>query len=830
MSTFADALVETPKAARALLRAPGFSAAVIATLALSLGPGAALLSLLEQIYWKALPVPNPHQLVVFNPPQGPFSGRTSQWSEFSTPMSYPEYRRFAEWKEGPFTGVAARVPAGLALAFEGKTDEVIGELVTGNFFEVVGVRPAVGRLLAVEDDQNVGGHPVVALSYGTWQRRFGGDPAVVGKTISINGHAMTVIGVAQREFVAFEIGFAPELWMPMAMKPVATPLWNDLDNPRSRWLNVIARLAPGLSLESAAIKANELYRKSSQETLEAIPNASPEFKEKFLKRELTLLPGGRGRSDLRGDVGNALKIVLALVVLLFALACANLANLFAARATRHERELTVRLALGATRGALVRRLLTEAALLATTAVAIGTAVAFAIPRLLPDLLPTALATIPPRLSPAILAAVIAFVVIATFGCGLLPSLLATRGGIAERLRSSSGSALGGARGGRVRRVLVAVQVALSASILVGSGLLLRTLATLADRDPGYDRANVLRFTIDPRLTGYELEREKALVDRLESELAALPGVEVVGRAEMPLLDGWVSQTSLEFPGDERDDLSARQDVVSVDYFRALGIDIRQGRAFTAADVATSEPVVIVNQQFVDEYLEGKDAVGRTIRRGNDLEYTIVGVAGNILSSNLRESPARFLWYPFAQAHDGSATTFYLRTANPDTLAAAVRRTVSALDPQLPIVNLHTMATQVKRSLMLERSTAAIAGGLGFVAAILSAIGLYGVLGYAVDSRRRELALRAVLGAEPSSLGRWVIAHAAPPVAIGLAAGLGVALAAGQLLSGLLYGVVPRDPVTFGGVSLGLLLVALLAAAVPTMRALGVQPAIALRDE
>jgi predicted permease len=829
VSALREALAETPQAARALARAPGFSAAVVATLALALGPGAALLSLLEQIYWKTLPVPRPAELVVFQPPRAPFSGRTSQWSRFSTPMSYPEYRRFAEWREGPFAGVAARAPATLALAFEGKTDEVVGELVSGSFFEVVGVRPALGRLLSPEDDRVVGGQPVVALSWGAWQRRFGGDPQVVGKAVTVNGHPMTVVGVAERDFVAFEIGFAPELWLSMSMKPVATPLWNDLDNPRSRWLNVVARLAPGISIEAATERANQLYRKSSQEILETMTTTSPEFGEKFVARQLELLPGARGRSDLRGEVGSALASVLALVCLLFALACANLANLFAARATRHERELTVRLALGATRPALVGRLLVEAGLLAAVAVTLGTAVALALPRLAPDLLPTALATIPPRLSPALLGASALLLVAATLGCGLLPAVVATRGGIAERLRATASAALGGARGGRLRTALVAIQVALSAAILVGAGLLVRTLERLGDRDPGYDTANVLRFAVDPRLAGSTLAAEGALVDRLEAELAALPGVEAVARGEMPLLADWNTQNSIEISGVDREELESNFDVVSTDYFRTLGIGLQKGRTFTAADVPGAEPVALVNRKFVADYLPQGDPLGRTISWG-EAKVTIVGVVDDVLTGNLREEQKRYVYLPFAQAHDGSATSFYLRSARPEALAGAVRRTVAALDPQLPLVDLHSLATQVARSLALERSTAAIAAVLGGVAALLAAIGLYGVLAYAVDARRRELALRAVLGAGPRRLGGWVVAHAAPPVAAGLAVGLAAAFAGGRLLAGLLYGVAARDPVTFGGVAAGLVAVAIAAAAVPTARALAIEPAHALREE
>jgi len=820
--------------ARSLLRAPGFSVAVVATLALALGPGVALLSIVEQIFWRPLPVAEPERLVVFQPPTGPFAGQSNSWSDFSVPLTYPEYRTFARWQEGPFTGVAARAPVALAIAFDGTTDEVVGEIVSGNYFDVLGVRAERGRLLTAADDVEVGGHPVVVLSWGGWQRRFGGDPNVVGRSLVVNGQAMTVLGVAARGFRSLEIEFAPELWLPMAMKPVATPLRNDLENPRSRWLNVVARLAPGVSLADAENLTNQIYRRSSEE-LAPTSTFSEETRRRFIDRRLTLLPGGTGRSDLRGDFGRALFAVLGLVGLLLALACANLANLFAARATRHERELTVRLALGASRGDLVRRILAEALILSAVAAALGLALVAVLARTLPARLVDQPGAVVPEPSALLVGCALGLALAAALGSGLLPALASTRGGIAERLRSTAGAALGGHRGARTRRILVGVQVALSASILIGAGLLVRSLASLADRDAGVRTGDVVLFRVDPRLTGLSLAAEGELVDRLERELAGLPGVASVARAETTLLESSIRSGTLELAGFEATEDAghdARFDTVSPAYFETLGIPLRSGRGFTPDDRKESPGVALVNEKLARDYYPAGDAVGRRFRwGGDDREAEIVGVVGNVLSGNLRESEARFVYVPWAQAHDGSATTFYVRArSNPAALVPTLRRKVAEVAPGLPVVELRTLEEQARRSLRVERITASLASALGGLAALLAAIGLYGILAYTVDARRRELALRSALGAAPAELGRWVIAHAAVPVVAGLAVGVAAALGASGILEKLLFGIAPRDPATFGAVVAGLLAVALAAALVPTRRALAIEPASALREE
>jgi len=833
----ASALRQFRAAGRALLRAPGFSLAVIATLAVVIGPGVALLSLVEQLYWRPLPIERPGELVVFEPPQAPFSGATNVYSGFSTPMSYPEYLTFAEWDASPFAGVAARVPAHLALAWKGTTDEIEAEMVTGGYFDLLGVRAARGRLLTDDDDRTVGGHPVAVLSWGSWQRRFGGDERIVGQTVTLNGQAFTVLGVAARDFRSLELEFAPELWIPMTMKPVAMPLDPRLDNWRSRWLNIVARLAPGVGLGAAEARANQLYRRTSEEYVQSLPDVSAETRERMLARHLDLLPAGHGRSDLRGNFSSALFAVLTLVGLLFVLACANLANLFLARATRLERDLTVRLALGASRGDLMVRLLAEAALLAVAATAVGTLLAVSLPRALEARLPGVLAGLLPGANALLLVLVVGIAFLAALGCGLLPALLASRGDIASRLRSGAVATLGGARGHGLRRALVVVQVALSAAILVGAGLLLRTLDRLASRQPGFATEKVLTFAVDPRLTGHDVATSRQLVDRMEGELATLPGVRAVGRAAMPLLDDWVWQNSIEIDGRQKpdgEDWSSRVDVVSPGYFDALEVPLRAGRLLDARDFDGTQPVVLVNEAFARRFFPDGDAIGHVVASGRGprrMSVTIVGVVGDILSSNLREDPAPFVLRPMAQAYDGSATVFYLRTAgDPAALAESVRRRVADVAPGVPAVDLRTMASRVERSLGLERATAGLASGLGVLAALLSAIGLSGVLGYTVAARRREIALRTALGAAPAQIGGGVMAQAAVPVGLGLVAGLLLAVVAVRWLGSLLYGVDAHDPPTFALVAAAIVFVGAAAAAWPTARALAIQPAQALRDE
>lgn len=829
-STFA---IRWRHALRSLFRAPGFSLAVVATLFLALGPGLALLALIDQIYWKALPVTEPERLVVFQPPEGPYQGHTSQWSDFSVPLAYREYRHFADWPESPFTGIAARSPVRLALADRGRTEQLAGELVSGNFFEVLGLEAAAGRLLTASDDLTIGAHPVVVLSWAAWQRRFAGDPAAIGRSIFINGHPMTVIGVAPRAFQGVELGFAPELWLPIAMKPIATPLVQNLANPTSRWLNAVARLAPEVTREQAEARANVRYRQWSAEIAPSL-GVDADFRRRFVARHLTLLPGERGRSDLRGDFGRGLVAVLILVGLLLALACANLANLFAVRATRRERELTVRLAVGARRRDLLAHLVTEAGLLAGIALVLALGFALAAPRLLAELLPPALAGIEPSVSIPWFTSSLLLGLAAALGVGLLPALLASRGEIAERLRGSAEGALGGRAGVRLRAGLIGLQVALSSALLVGAGLLVRSLERLSDRSPGYETESVLTFRIDPRLAGRSLAEEGLLGERLEHELARLPGVTRVARAETPLLTDWIEANSLEVRGLEfEQNPTARFDIVSPSYFAAMEIALRQGRPFGDADTAKSAAVAIVNRALVAEILGGGEALGRRLRRGGPAgqEVEIVGVVDDVLSGNLRETPQPFVYLPFSQAHRGEATSFYLRTAvAPASLAEPVRRTAAAIDPQLPVVDLQPLAAQARHSLALEHAMASIASALGALAALLAALGLYAILSYGVAARRRELALRAALGAGRRQLGRLLVDLAGVPVARGLAAGLSAALAGGRLLGSLLFGVAAHDPATFAAVALGCTALAALAALRPALTAMRTQPAAALREE
>jgi predicted permease len=434
---------------------------------------------------------------------------------------------------------------------------------------------------------------------------------------------------------------------------------------------------------------------------------------------------------------------------------------------------------------------------------------------------------------------IALALLAAVGSGLLPALATTRGGIAERLRATAGSALGGLRGARTRRLLVGVQVALSAPILVGAGLAVRSLDTLSRRHPGLEAAGSVMFRVDPRLTGLSLEAESELVDRLERELSGVPGVASVARGEVTLLENSIRTNSLGIVGRESPEGSganSRFDTVTPAFFETLGIPIRRGRGLIEADRAGSTPVVVVSEKFVRDHFPDEEPLGRRIVWGGvETESEIVGVAGNVLTGNLREEESRFAWVPWAQTHDGSPTTFYVRArgageAAAEALAPTLRRKVAEVAPGLPVVELRTLSAQARRTLQVERVTASLASGLGILAALLAAVGLYGVLAYAVDARRRELALREALGAAPGRLGRWVLAHAATPVLAGLAVGVTAALAATGVLERLLFGVAPRDPATFLAVVAGLLVVAAAAALVPARRALAIQPATALREE
>lgn len=838
-------------ALRRLAKSPGFTTIAVATLALGIGANAALFSIFDQLVLRELPVERPEELVILQT-GGSTSGRWSQTSLFSEqPFSYPMYKALRE--QGPTTGtvadLAARFSVGLSVAYAGATEIVGGELVSGNYFEVLGVRPALGRLFTMEDDKAKLGHPVAVLSHGAWRRRFGADPAVLGRSVTINGQAFGIVGVAEPGFASVQVGATPELFLTMAMKPVATPGWDDLERKRAIWLDVIGRLQPGATAEQAQAALAPIYRRLLETELDEMgDDATALFRERFLKKPLRVDPGARGRSDFRGDFSRNLAVLFGMVGLVLLVACANLANLLAARGSGRRREIAVRAALGASGRQLAGESLYESCLLALAGGAAGLVVArfvaLGLLRVSADSDLVDAVSLAPDARMVAFAFAVALLTGALFGW--LPAREAARVDLNTRLREESGTATAALAGSRWRRGLIVGQVALSTVLLVGAGLFSRSLASLLRVDPGFEPRGTLSFTVDPRLNGYTPERSLRLLFDLERELRRVPGVESVALADTALLSGSSNSNSVEVDGYEPADgenTSAFFNVVTPDYFRALGLRLARGRFLAAADSAGAAPVAVVNRRFADYYFKEQDPIGQRLRVDDDKPWiTIVGVVGDTAWRNLREERGRAVFIAFAQTFGPGGiydvvvpgSVVYLRAGagvrDPASLAQPARRVLRELDPQLPMDDLLTVEQQVEKSVAVERSARAVSLAFAVLATVLAALGLYGVLAYAVARRTREMGVRMALGAAKADLFKMILGDGLRPVVLGLTIGLAVALPLGRFVKSLLYGVQATDATTFAAVVPVLLATAVIACLLPARRAARTEPLRALRYE
>ena len=825
-------LREVKHAARGLRKNPGFAAVVILTLGLGIGANAAIFSLMDQVLMRTLPVQAPDRLVLLDGP-GAFQGRTYNRMTFS----YPMYTDFRDRNE-VFSGVLARFPTAMTLVWNGQSERVSGELVSGNYFEVLGVRPAIGRVFNAADDRRPGAHPVAVLGHGYWLRRFGGNASVLNSTIVLNGHSLTIVGVAAPGFNGLQVGRRVDVMVPLMMKAQMTPTWNDLDNRRSRWLTVMGRLKPGVSAEQAEVQLNVVYRQINQQEIEAIPNASESFRKRFVEKHLEVLPGARGLSDLREQFSTALIVLMCMVGVVLLIACANVANLLLARTTTRQKEIAVRLALGAGRGRIVRQHFIESLLLAGGGALVGLVLAGWTGTLLLAALPGT------ETSRALSAVPDARVVVFTLGLaavtalvfGIAPSLHATRHTAAATLKEESGSVAGGGRQARVRRALVVGQVALSMLLLAGAGLFARSLYNLRAVDPGFQSDRLLTFSVDPTLNGYEPPRTLRLYEDLQQALLAVPGVRSVSMSEVGVLTGnqWGMTVRIDgYQSTEGEDMNPSVDGVGPRYFSTMGIPLVSGREFNEKDVQGAPRVAIINETMARRYWGDTSPIGRRFGFGRQqaTDIEIVGVVKDVRSQELRAEAPRFVYIPYLQDESLTQLTYYVRAAGDESaVATAIRQTVQRLDPNLPVFDLKPMAIQVGESLFVERMVAALSVAFGALATVLAAIGLYGVMSYAVARRTREIGIRMALGAARRSVLWLVLKEVAVLAVLGVAGGLAGAFYVTRRVESQLFGVAPNDPLTLGAAVIMLLVVALLAGLLPARRATGIDPILALRAE
>jgi len=825
-------------AIRGLFKSPGFTLIVVLTLALGIGANTAIFSLMDQVLMRLLPVRDPGRLVVLDAP-GPTEGTTHNNSDTRTPISHPTY---LELRDGSpvFDGLLAHWPAPVHLGARGRTEEAKADLVSGNYFDVLGLLPAAGRLLTPEDDRVAGGHPVVVLGHGYWARRFGSDPAIVGGSVLLNGKPMEVVGVAPAGFKGVEIGDSIDLYVPLAMQPIAIPTWKEdtLTSRRVMWLTPIARLRPGVSLEEATAGVNVVYHRILEEDIDGMKGASSAFREEFLQKKLVLLPAARGTSELRTHARVALLVLMAMVGLVLLIACANVANLLLARATSRRKEVAIRLALGAGRARLVRQFLVESVLLSVLGAAAGLVVSAWTTDLLLGAIPDASAANAFSANPDLRVALFAFSLSLVTGVlfGLVPALQSTRPDLFPTLKSESGSLMGGAGPLRFRKGLVVAQVGLSLLLLIGAGLFTRSLGKLMAIDPGFDEDNLLAFTVDPSLNGYDELRRSALYDGIRSQIAAEPGVRSVSMSEIGLMTGDGASSNFSAEGHdsiEGESNSSSHVGVGAGYFRTLGIPLLSGRGVAESDAATAPKVAVVNEAFARKFFGGRNPVGFRMAFGKTtkLDIEIIGLVQDGLTRSMRETPMPFAYLPIAQESNVGEMTFYVRHAgSAEALPGRLRTIVASIDPGLPLTNLKTMRTQVRESLLLEQVEAFLSGAFGLLATLLAGLGLYGVMSYAVTLRRREIGIRIALGAERSHVLALVLKEVAVLTAAGVALGLAGGYGLGRVIESQLYGMTSNDPLSFGLATAILLGAALLAGYVPAMRASRVDPITALRTD
>ncbi len=823
---------------RMLAKHPGFTAIAVITLALGIGANTAIFSLLNQVLLQRLPVRNPRELVILHG-VGPQTGRVHSDGDATESFSFPVYKGLRDSKT-KFAGLLARLRFAASIANRGQTERGSGELVSGNYFEVLGVRPAIGRVFSLDDDRVPGGHPVVVLSYGFWQKRFGGDPGVLNQGLLVNNTAMTIVGVAQAGFAGIEIGRSPDVFVPLMMTAQMTPNQDKLDEWNDYWLAVLGRRKPGVSNAEAAASINEAYHPLLEEQLGKTHFEGKE-KDQFLNGKIVLAPGSNGRWQLQRDAGTPLELLFAMVAMVLLIACINVANLLLAQGTARQREFTIRTALGASRGRMIRQLLAESLLCAIAGGALG----LLLGSWLMNMLTSAMASnvgvqgLSANLDGKVLLYAAAATVFSGIFFGLIPAWRVTRTAIsqAQTLKEQGATTSVGVSHVRMRKLLVAGQVAFTLLLLAGSFLFTRTLWNLRKQNLGLRADNIVAFSISPQLNGYDAKRSIALFNQLRERIAILPGVIGTGTSELPTLTGDSSGSNVTVEGYEAppEDIDPRYDAVSPGYFSTFGIPLLAGREFNEGDSADRPKVAIISEAMAKHFFAGRNPIGMHFAFGGGTKVKpnieIVGLVKDVKQTHVRADTEPYIYLPYAQSETLSDMTFYVRTqGDPLQLGPTLRSEVRQLDENLPIYDLQTFQRIVDVDLFAERFVAGLSASFGGLAALLAALGIYGVLAYLVVQRTREIGIRMALGAESRHVRRLVLQEVGSMVLAGVAVGLPLAYGLAKLSESVLFGVRASDPMIY---ALGLgfvVLIALAACYVPSRRATRVDPLVALRYE
>ncbi|MHB8654552.1 MAG: ABC transporter permease [Terriglobia bacterium] len=822
---------------RMLAKNPGFTAVAVLTLALGIGANTAIFSLVNAVMLRELPVQNPGQLVLLG--LGRARGDTDDFASTKA-YSYSFYREMRQKNE-----VFSDVSALLSVLFGGMHGAIGGsgnlelmnvQLVSGTYFPTLGVEPLLGRAFTAAEDEPAGGHPVAVASYSWWKRRFGRDPSIVGKTVSLGSTVYTIIGVAPPEFFGTNVGESPDLWIPLSMEKQVSPSWNGLDDKWFQSLEIIGRLKPGVTIKQAEANVNLLARQIWHEY--AGPVLTQEQQQELEHAHIELTPAARGISELRLEFSLPLQILMVVVGLVLLIACANIANLLLARATTRQREIAVRMAIGAGRARLIRQMLTESLLVAFLGGTLGVLFAWWASDALLAMVSAGPQVLPVNVAPDAHALAFTFLVsLATAVLfGTAPALRATRVDLTPALKEGRGAvAVGGS--GRLARILIVSQVAFSLVLLIGAGLFLRTLAKLAKVDTGFDKQNVLLFGIDPVDVDYKLDsRLVSLYQQIEQRVSAQPGVRSASISFFTFNQGeWRTGVVVQGGPKPEDTPNVDHNVVGSGYFTTMGIPLLVGRALGPQDTAASPKVAVINETMAREFFPGGSPIGRHFgigddpKHGSDLE--VVGVVKDTKIDSLKEKPQPTAYYPYTQNLRQYYYDLEVRYLGaPGAIIPEVRRAVGEVDNRLPVSYQNDLAEQVDQSIADQNLVARLSTFFGLVAVFLVCIGIYGLMSYTVTRRTNEIGIRMALGAERSSVLWMVMRESLMASVAGILVGLPLAYAGSRLLRAMLFGIAPGDPLAFAGAMLAITAVTLGAAYFPARRATKVDPMVALRYE
>ncbi len=822
---------------RQLRKNPAFTAVAVITLALGIGANTAIFTVVNALLLKSLPVKDPQQLVVVGSPT--LVNGVSNGTPRIDIFSYPLYRELRD-RNSVFSGLSAAANERRLQVGTGQgsplDEKVTGRMVSGNYFSVLGLEPAAGRLISDSDDTAENANPVVVLGYDYWQRKFALSPAIIGSEIRLNDAPFTVIGVAPAGFEGDVVGERMALYVPLSMQPEIVRGRHWRNAPNTSWLSLIGRLKPGITAIQAEAELNVIFQQVQKGDFGA--RLSSDDRNEIRNLHINVSAGGTGLSELRRDYRIPLLLLMGIVGLVLLIACVNVANLLLARAAARGREIAVRLAIGAHRGRLVQQLLTESILLALIGGVAGSLLAVFGVRLLVQILGS---NVDLPLSPD--ARLLAFTIVVSLFTGVLfgvvPALKTLGVSVTPTLKEASRSTRGSGSGFGWGKGLIAAQVALSLLVLFAATLLVRSLQNLMTQNFGYNRDRLVIARVDPIAAGYSIDGMRRLATEITSRLASVGELRAVTYSENGLFGGTESNDALIIPGHATDDIknrSAYEDFVGADYFGVVGIPVLAGRGIEAQDTATSTRVVVVNEAMVKRFFAGQNPIGRQFKIDDqdwlDKPLTVIGVSANAKDHgwNLREEVAPRFYLAFQQSAYTSLVFEAQASGGPSAAITDIRNGIQSVDPHLPINFIRVLDSLVSDSAANQILLARISTFFAGLALLLACVGLYGVMSYTVAGRTREIGVRMALGARRGDVMEMVLREAMVLVAIGLLFGIPLALTVSQTLHGFLFGLKSSDPLSLSAVVLVLAIVAALAGCIPARRAAKVDPMVALRYE